>query len=281
MAAIPITRGNTAIRERPDSPEWDYNTQKITCTRTFEGLYQALLTAAPSIGSSMQGYNPALLVENVKIKKAVSGKTTMTVVLETQVISVTNPPPPVQPVFEIEWTQIERPIEQHPYFKSLFPDPTGQTTFTADQITALTNYRAWENATDASTQAAAYAALTDNGSGTPNFQELAQKKMRGTTTYLLFAPVARITTLARETTQANTCGLTYTAITGFTQLPTTVNGQPYVWLSTADRSTRTGTYGKWQRVQEWTGADSWDATLYAAGSGANNGGGSGEGGGAG
>jgi hypothetical protein len=39
----------------------------------------------------------------------------------------------------------------------------------------------------------------------------------------------------------------------------------YLWLSTADRSTRTGTYGKWQRVQEWTGADSWDATIYPSG----------------
>ena len=274
--ATALIRGNTSIRERPDSPEWDYNTQKITCTRIFEGMYADLLASAPSTGSTMTGYSPALLVENVKIKKMVSGKATMTVILETLVNSYTNPPPPVQPVYEIEWTQIERPIEQHPYFKSLFPDPAGQTTFTADQITALAAFRAWENATDAATQQTAYAALTSTG--TPNFQQLAQKKMRGTATYLLFAPVARITTVARNVTQANTCGLIFTEIAGFTQLPTTVNGQPYLWLSTADRSTRTGTFGKWQRVQEWTGADSWDATLYATGAAGNEGGGSGEGG---
>lgn len=244
------TRGDTTIRERPDSPEWDFNTQRITCTRTFEGMYADLLAGRPSIGSTMMGYEN-LCVEDVRIKRAVSGKATMAVILEVQIVPITNPPLPAQPVYEIEWVQLERPIEQNPAFKTLFPDPTGATQFTADQLAALNNFTAWENATDATSRSTAYAALTSD------FQALAQKKMRGQTTYLLFAPIARITTLAREVTLATACGMTFSEVPGFTELP-----GGYQWLSTSDRSTRTGTYGKWQRVQEWTGADSWDSTIY-------------------
>jgi hypothetical protein len=275
--ATTVTRGNTAVRERPDSPEWEFNTQKITCTRTFEGMYADLLAAVPTTGTTMEGYG-TLLVENVKIRRAVSGKATMTVLLETLINPADTYPEPVQPVYEIEWTQLERPIEQHPFFASLFPDPTNTAAFTADQITALTNFRAWENASDATTAAAAYAVLTDDSGGTPGFKTLAQKKMRGQTTYMLFAPVARITTLARNVTQANVCGKTFTEIAGFSELPASGSGTNYVWLSTSDRSTRTGTNGKWQRVQEWTGADSWDSDIYASGTDANEGDGGGEGG---
>ena len=248
--ATPLTRGDTTIRERPDSPEWNFTTQKITCTRTFEGMYADLLAGRPGIGDTMSGYDN-LFVEDVRIKRAVSGKATMSVILEVQIVPITNPPLPVQPVYEVEWVQLERPIEQHPAYKTLFPDPTGQTQFTADQLTALNNFNAWENATDAATRSTAYAALT------PDFQGLAQKKMRGQTTYLLFAPLARVTTLAREITLASACGYTFSEVPDFTELP-----GGYQWLSTSDRSTRTGTYGKWQRVQEWTGADTWDTTIY-------------------
>jgi hypothetical protein len=251
--ATPRIRGDTTIRERPDSPDWGFDTQKITCTRTFEGMYADLLAGRPGIGDTMSGYEN-LYVEDVRIKRAVSGKATMTVILEVQIVPVTNPPLPAQPVYEIEWVQLERPIEQNPAFKTLFPDPTGAIQFSADQITALNNFNAWENAVDAPTRASTYAALT------ADFQALAQKKMRGQTTYLLFAPLARITTLAREVTLATACGKVFSAVPDFTELP-----GGYLWLSTADRSTRTGTYGKWQRVQEWTGADSWDATIYPSG----------------
>jgi hypothetical protein len=244
------TRGDLTIRERPDSPEWAFNTQKITCTRTFEGMYADLLSGRPGIGTSMEGYDN-LYVEDVRIKRSISGKATMTVLLEVQIVPITNPPLPAQPVYEIEWVQLERPIEQNPAFKTLFPDPTGATEFTADQLTALNNFIAWENVADATTRSTAYAALTSD------FQALAQKKMRGQTTYLLFAPLARVTTLAREVTLATACGKVFSEVPNFTELPA-----GYLWLSTSDRSTRTGTYGKWQRVQEWTGADSWDSTIY-------------------
>jgi hypothetical protein len=261
--AVALTRGTTSVRERPDSPTWEYNTQKVTCTRLFEGMYADLLTTAPTIGSNMEGYSAQLLVENVRISKAVSGKATMTVVLETQTYTY-SAAAPVQPVYEIEWTQLERPIEQSPFFKTLFPDPTGVVDLTKDQTDAITAFRAWENAPDAGTALTAYNALTPVGtdppdSGSVNFKALALKKMRGETTYLLFAPVARITTLTRQVFPVTACGQLFATVPTFDELP-----GGYIWLQTADRSTRTGTYGKWQRVQEWTGADSWDKDLYFA-----------------
>ena len=272
MAATTVKRGDTTFRERPDSPEWDFGTQKVSCTRTFEGLYADCLTKVPPIGSSMQGYDAKLLVENVKIKKAISGKATMTVLAEYLADVGNNEfPAPVQPVFEVEWVQLERPLEQHPKFKALFPDPKGETTFTDAQIAALNDFNAWENATDATSRQATYAALS------AAFKTLAQKKMRGQTTYLLFAPTARITTLARNVTLASGCGKQFTAVPGFSELP-----EGYAWLSTADHSTRTGTNGKWQRVQEWTGADTWDVDIYSAsedqGQEEESGGGAGSGG---
>ena len=251
MAARARNKGNTAVRERPDSPEWDWTNQKVTCTRTFEGLYADLFAQRPDIDDQMVGYE-GLPVVNVKIKRAVSGKATMTVVLEVEVTDA-------EPQYEIDWAGVEKPIEQHPLFKSLFPDPSGTGNFTAAQVTAYNNYQAWENAADAATKASAYNQLS------ATFKKLAQKKMRGVTSYLVPAPVARITTLTLSVSAASPCGSVSNSVPDFPDLPT-----GYKWLSTADRSTRTGRWGKWQQVQEWTGADNWDSDIYSSSSSAGS-----------
>ena len=36
-------------------------------------------------------------------------------------------------------------------------------------------------------------------------------------------------------------------------------------LTTADKATRSGGRGKWERIEEFTGAEKWDADIYPAG----------------
>jgi hypothetical protein len=83
----------------------------------------------------------------------------MIVVLETQIDPATTQfPEPVQPVYEIEWVQLERPVKQAPFFKALFPDPTrchgagageplraswGRRSFPGCARTHSRNRRAW------------------------------------------------------------------------------------------------------------------------------------------
>ena len=243
-------KGNTSVRERPDSPEWDFTNQKVTCTRTFEGMYADLYAQKPNIDDEMNGYD-GLPVVNVKLKKAVSGKTTMTVVLEVEVTDA-------KPQYEVDWSGVEQAVEKHPMFKSLFPDPASPGQWTTAQNTAYNDFIQWENATDSATKASNYTKLTSG------FQQLAQIKMRGTTSYIVPAPIARITTLTLSMAGVSACGTVTDSVPDFPELP---NG--YQWLATADRSTRTGKWGKWQRVQEWTGAQSIDTSLYSG-----NGGGS-------
>ena len=245
--AVARSRGNTQLRERPDSPEWDFTNQKVTCTHVYEGKYADLLSGRPNIDDVIPGYD-GLPVVSIKIKRRVSGFAAMTVVTEIEITDA-------QPQYEIDWTGLEKPVEQHPLFASLFPDPAGVQQWTDDQNTAYNNFTYWETASDPTTKAANYKKLTGG------FQQLAQLKMRGTTSYIVPAPVARITTLTLSVAQVGACGSLVSQVPDFPGLPA-----GYQWLGTADRSTRTGRWGKWQRVTEYTGGQTIDTILYSGSS---------------
>jgi hypothetical protein len=88
----------------------------------------------------------------------------------------------------------------------------------------------------------------------------AVKRYNGMESYQMYAPIARKTTLTRKLPAKGNCGFRQTP-TGFgSDLPT-----GYVWLKTADDATRTGSHGKWERREDWTGAHYWDTDIYPVG----------------
>jgi hypothetical protein len=209
----------------------------------YRGKYSTMLAARPAIGDEVTGFegNYVDQVDLVPDGAGTSGPATMTVVLVSETWSGATTPD-LDLTEEVEWSQLEKPIEQHPRYQS-----GGGAELDSDDLDAIEE---WRNATTAEDRSTLYGALTTNA------KELADKIRRGQSSYIVPAPVVRKTTKSFETPSSSAQGIRTTSA------PVTGAPSGYVWLGTADRAVRQGGRGKWERVQEWTGADEWDSDLY-------------------
>lgn len=237
-------KGSTNITETEGSPKYKFTNGGTTVTRMYTGPMPVLISGRPLLGGFMVDTGNALLVEDIEIEALGAGKDgpgKMTV----QLISIEPPDnrmTPFQPVYEIEWNMLERKLEQHPIYQS-----TGEKPLTDDDFDWIA---VWESASTKVEKDKAYSSLSANG------QNLVDKKKRGEDSYRLYYPVARKTSQVGIFPAVGACG-TVQHPPDFPQLP-----DGYVWLTSADRGTRTGRFGKWERQQEWDGADDWDEDLY-------------------
>ena len=254
MGRTTTWKGSSELQEQPNSPDWNFaEAEQVTCTRTFSGKYSTALSSRPEIGSAMAGYaNLEVVSANVK-KRGPFGD--LTVVAAT--IGATK--------FEIDWVEIQKPLYQHPMFLA-----AGAKALTdADRI----HVEWWEACPDAEVKAAfayfnnnAQFISIDGGEVNASARSIAlennalfyaQKLAKGIDSFVVYAPVARKTAVTVERPKKAEAGFRQTP-DGFT------DGLPagYMWLKTADRFARSGTHGRWERVEEWTGAESIDTDIY-------------------
>lgn len=267
MAKQALWRGSKRITEAPDSPDWEFGNDKDTCTRVFVGPYAACLRDRPTYGASMADLPPELrrlyFVRRVRLRRAPGQKGILTVTAEYEHMSGSRAgdKKESEPQDEIEWTQIERPLEQHPLYQEADntvtpPRPAGARALSADDLNALAM---WEREEDYKLRKDFKFKNPDGEELTlsANAQHLARKKLRGQDTYLVFAPVFRRTTQMRACPDGSLCGRR--------QRLTFLSGDmrnKYEYLQSADRGTRSGDHGRWQRAREWTGAEYWDPDIY-------------------
>jgi hypothetical protein len=240
-----LWRGSKEIAESPESPKWDFQTDKNVCVRTFYGPYASCLARKPTNGQKMAdlGSDSGLQVVNVKVNKQKGGKGEMIVTLEEgyTYTSVSTSQPPK---YEIEWVQTDRKLESHDRYSEL-----------TDEEFALV-----QQALDAQNKAERDIALTDDAFGDLMF-ELYEKKRKGQDAFTLYSPVLRRTTIWTGAHKATPCGVRMEAA----ELPAvlqTMAPDGYVWMKTADRGTQSGRFGKHERIEEWSGFDSIDADIY-------------------
>lgn len=242
MSTPPVWRGTQDTQVQPNIR------RKMTSAGErimlqYRGVYTTLLAARPAIGATVAGYANFYVdeVELVADGTGESGAATMTVVLLSESWTGTATPA-IDLTEEVEWSQIEKPIEQHPRYLT-----GGDNALTDADLDAIEE---WKNATAASDRSSLYGDLSANA------KHLVDKLRRGTTSYIVPAPIARKTTKGFEAPTSSAQGVRTESAP--------ITGAPggYVWLGTADRAVRQGGRGKWERVQEWTGADEWDSDLY-------------------
>jgi hypothetical protein len=253
--AVPLWKGFKDLAERPESPDWDFSGSKKTCTRTFEGPYDKCLDKRPKLGQNMADIPLDYFVSNTKVKRIAGAKGALTITMESYVPETHSieQSEPYQPQYEIEWVEIERKLEQHPRYQT-----GGAKAFTDEDFASLPK---WEDEADPALKKIFKFTIVnaDNKKETKelseNAKDLATKKLRGQESYIIYSPVARRTSQSRDVPVTSPCGKRQTPA-----VPSVPSG--YVWLKTADRATRTGRYGKWERIEEWTGADFWDEDIY-------------------
>lgn len=241
-------RGSTEIHEAPDSPRRTWTAAGLRVIRVFRGPYAALVAAAPDVGDEMVG-TPGVYVEQgeiVPLEAGMTGPGVMTITLANESTEEGED----QPTYECEWSLLEKDLRLHPRYLT-----GGANALTATDLTQL---KKWEGEDDEAKRAAFQFTKADNTTGTlsANAQHIAAKILRGQTSYVVPAPVARRTTRTYSVPATSACGQR--------ENPPTATGAPtgYEWMKSSDRRLRQGAHGKWERIEEWTGADKIDADIY-------------------
>jgi len=241
MANTPRWRGSKDIKLQPGFPKFFSRGDVEGYRLCYRGPFLTLKSQRPARGSQLQGY-AGYYVEEVTIEPdgaGTAGPGTMLVTIASAVPGGTTSPAD-ETVIEIDAGSLEKSIYAHPEFKDI------EKADIAKLKKALENKEPVPGPT-----------LPGPLEGP--LQKLADLLQRGTESYLVAAPIVRKTTTshARPTIGAIGKG------TRTTTKPHPAAPDGYQWLKTADKATQTGAKGKWERIEQWTGADVWDETLYS------------------
>ena len=237
MAKVIKWKGSKDVREDPESPVLEITSNGSVQTRIFNGSYAALNASIPPRFSSIKG-SGGLLVDTVRITKQVAGRGKMTITLTEAPQYDLD-----QPVPELEWMEVSKPLTQHPRYL-----PGGLKALDDDDLDIIEE---WKSAATAKQRSAVYARIVG---AYPEAKDLVDKLKRGQESFVEYAPVVRLTTKSRAKPNTAACGKI--------DVPPGVAEAPrgYVYLKTADRRIRQDRI--WQRVEEWTGAAFVDTDIY-------------------
>jgi len=250
----------TDIQLGPDI-EWDFENGREQLVLPYTGRYEKLLATMPSNGATIAGFGSLLRVVHVKVKRSGGAKGTMTVTLERDSIGVQPDSELDTPTLEIEWTRIEKALENHPKFDDIHDDHKEQVS-------------EYFGKSDANSRRKIYLALVavageeDGGPVTSIATSAAcaliliDLKNIGVDSYIVYTPIIRRTTKKSVAPLTGTCA---TAILSSADLEEELGAEVpagYEYLKTADRGTRSGSASRWQRIEEWTGATTVNPILY-------------------
>lgn len=155
--------------------------------------------------------------------------------------------------WQLDWTLVEKPLEQHPDFAALFTDSS--TFAKIETWKKLSDYgyiseKAQFTVPNDLDNPTIWAPLTGDA------LKFCQKLAKGISAYQVQVPVVRKT----ETT-VNGPGLNASSRCGMRQKPPKFDNLADAWLKTADSWSKNG-QSRWEHRQEWSGFDSLDPDLY-------------------
>ncbi len=158
--------------------------------------------------------------------------------------------------WQLDWTLVERSLEEHPDFAALF---TSAATLCAIEKwknikEKYIDYKFQFKVPDDIEKPTAWTSLTGKA------LEFCQKLAKGTIAYQVQVPVVR-----KIETTVNGPGHNASSRCGMSEAPPKFSDLADAWLKTADSWSKTG-QSKWEHRQEWSGFDSLDTDLYPASS---------------
>ena len=261
-----IKKGNVAARLSMEESVVKLADASATATLVYRGDLAAVKATAAgfTVGNASNAVPSALdisgdpfKVTGIEITGGPGGTGRLTVGLSAAAGgSVTVLPTEKAVDWQLEWTLVERPLEQHPDFADLF---TSAATLGAIEKwkniqDKYIDYKAQFKVPDDLENPTSWTALDGNA------LKFCQKLAKGITAYQVQVPVVRKT----ETT-VNGPGLNASSKCGQCEDPPKFSDLATDWLKTADSWFKTG-QSKWEHRQEWSGFDSLDPDLYPASS---------------
>ncbi len=229
-------------------PEWDYSDDKVVCVLRYVGPYTTCLSSRPANDSAVAGYTEeGLRVARTSVREIEegtgAGELKVTLEAASDQSSEAGFGAIGEPIYELEWAELELPLERHPKCGTLKADrPAGDDE-------KKRTWDDWADFTDAD--------YDGTGGGKWSLATYKALKEAGHETYNVAMPIARSTTYYRRNPSGVGAGM-YTKINppGKCQAPST----GWQYLKTADRMVREGRLRT--RVQEWTGAPEWNSDIY-------------------
>ncbi len=257
-----IKKGNLAARLSMEESGVKLADASATATLVYRGDLAELKTKAggftvgqtsSAVPANLNISGDTFKVTGVEITGGAGGTGRLTVGLS----AVSNSSVTVLPTekgvdWQLEWTLVERPLEQHPTFAPLF---TNTDSF-ADIYT-------WKNIQDKHAYYKAQFKIPNDIENPTSWRSLTgdalkfcQKLAKGIAAYQVQVPVVR----KIETTVSGP-GSNASSRCGMRQDPPKFDNLANAWLKTADSWTKNG-QSKWSHIQEWSGFDSLDEDLY-------------------
>jgi hypothetical protein len=258
---------------------WSRTPSGVTCTRTYHCLYDRAYDIAPDIGSLMADLPEAPVIEKVDITRPAPDIAQITVHARREFSGDADGPGDDQPVYEIDYGRSDAPLLANPrYTQDRDNTFNGKTLDSEVTISESGPQLANLNVPLKTDLEFTLATLIEHlkkcdpsdyqiymsyiADTYPDEHALVKDYFdtlnAGNETYVVPAPVARITTRSGQLPTTSAVGKRQTP-PGFARLP-----PGYQWLGTGDRAVRTGSSGKWERTREWTGATAWNTKVYPA-----------------
>ncbi|MBE6413239.1 MAG: hypothetical protein E7035_01640 [Verrucomicrobiaceae bacterium] len=224
--------GTTSVVEQSGSPRYSYSKEGLSIQRIYRGDMAELKEMRPTVGHNASDGVKVISVEIYPTSVSEIGEM---VVKYDDFTSVSNEVEVGTEVLsdeiELEWSQLEKPLASAPIFKNV---PFSEIQIVEKIISGESNNSEIDKCCD-------------------DAKKYYEKRQKGVSSYLIFAPVVRRTRQTRAKPSAGACGK-------ISPPPMTVGN--YVFLKTADRVLKSNSDKFWTRTEEWTGADNWDRDLY-------------------
>lgn len=247
-------RGNSSIRRL--SPRFRVTSESSQIIVPFSGLYLALKAAQPAINATLPGLPSDHFVKEVSLEEGKSVEGRMVVTLEKPTPDNTgsqDPSPLGDPIYECDWGEQRRPIEENPRCPQLksdrlvyeFPDKNfdtatnpGWSSTAAAPEGKTGRQRTWDD----------WAAMDagDVTGGTWTIDEYKQLRRLGVNDFAMPFPIARTTLYAKYRVAPN-------GSVNSISTPPSQCGAPsgFTYVKTASRSSKQGRL--YTLVEEWRG----------------------------
>lgn len=251
-----IRKGNFSPRDAAEGSEITIGVEGNSGLLVRRGDYDELLTERPAAGTVMTTMGATLNVLSTKLVKNRGGMGTLTIYLGDEDVTgegIATSETRAEST-ELDYTLMEKPLESHPLFATLFSG-TGHLivkrweSIPAEAIMRKTAFQVPKTDSADPKNDGDWEDITDEDA-----LLYCQKRLKGIESYFFQVPVVRKTSILKTAAAASKCGQRDT--------PPEFDDVQDVWLKTADKMQRTGAKGAWERMEEWTGFDELDSDLY-------------------